>query len=72
MSNEAQIVQNYLQKDCNDFWSVEEKKNIIYCYFSSQFRFSIFREEDGDWRISGEDMNLNMVYNLAIILNENY
>lgn len=71
MSNEAITIQNYIQNECSDYWHVEEKENIIECHFIDEYRFSVFNE-DGDWHITGTEISLNMAYNIAIILGENY
>lgn len=70
MSKEAVLVQNYLQNECSDFWHVKEDNGIIKCYFIDKFRFSVFKEDD-TWYITGEDVPLNVFYNLAIVLGEN-
>ncbi len=72
MSEEAKRVLRYLQEECSDFWHVKENNNIIDCYYIDMHRFSISKDEDDDWQITGEEISLNMAYNLAIILNENY
>lgn len=71
MSNEAKTVQNYLQNECSDYWHVKENQGTIECYFIDDWRFSIQKNDCGDWCISGTEMYLNMAYNIAIILGEN-
>ena len=72
MSNEAKRIQDYLQSECSDFWHVKENDNIIECSFIDKYRFSVFKDDDNDWHITGTEINLNMAYNIAIILGENY
>ena len=72
MSNEAKTIQNYLQNECSDFWHVKENNGIIECSFIDKYRFSVFKDDDNDWHITGTEISLNMAYNIAIILGENY
>lgn len=72
MSNEAKRIQDYLQSECSDFWHVKENDNIIECSFINKYRFSVFKDDDNDWYITGTEINLDMAYNIAIILGENY
>lgn len=72
MSNEAKAIQNYLQYECSDFWHVKENNGIIECSFINDYRFSVFKDDDNDWHITGTEISLNIAYNIAIILDENY
>ena len=72
MDKEVLAIQKYLQNECSDFWHVREINGIIECSYIDTYRFSVFKDEEDDWHITGTEINLNMLYNIAIILGENY
>lgn len=67
MSNEARAILKYLQNECSDYWRVCEQNNMIKCYYANIYRFSIF-EDDYEWYISGEELPIDMIYDIKKIL----
>lgn len=66
----AKKVERYLQEECSDYWHVYVEGDFIRCYYINIQRFFIF-EEDGEWNITGDSIDLAMAYNLAIVLGVN-
>jgi hypothetical protein len=68
MSQEATVILNYLQNDCSDYWSAVEVEGGIHCYWAGDYRFTIEKEEDGDWLISGSNLSLDILHTIAELL----
>lgn len=62
-------IRNYLQNECNDFWNTTIVDNVIECYFAGEYRFSIVYDNE-DLYISGTEIYLDMVYDIAVLLNK--
>lgn len=65
-----QKIEKYLQEECSDYWHVKLQGDEIMAYFIDTLRF-VITYDDGDWNISGTDIDISMVYNIAIVLETN-
>lgn len=72
MSKEAILIENYLKNNCSDFWNVIEHRGIIICNFLSELKFTVQKDDTEHWNITGQDISMNIIYNIALLLNENY
>ena len=65
----GEVVQKLLQEEHSDYWHIKEKKGVIECYFINTYRFSVFRDDEGDWCISGTELRLDIIKDLINVLN---
>lgn len=60
-------IRKYLQNDCSDFWMTKLIDNVVECYFTGRYRFSVVYE-DKDYYISGTEVPLDIAYGIAVLL----
>ena len=63
-----EIIENYLQTNCSDFWTVICENNKINVAFSGSLRFVVELDEDNDILISGNDLDLEILVGLGKVL----
>lgn len=60
-------VEKYLQRECSDFWYCKILDNKIHTYWEGHYRFTL-EYDDGDWYISGNDIDIDMIVEINRIL----
>ena len=68
MSNEARAILKYLQNECSDCWCVCEHNGFIKGYYTNICRFLIFKDDYDEWCITGEELPIDMIYDIKKFL----